>query len=76
MLAKDEPRGKPIITPSIWRCVILLKVNSTEEVAVGISLTKIARGKGGGVSLPLYRASAQISMVYASGTLVKKLQTS
>ena len=48
---------------------VLLKLNSTEEVAVCISSTKIARGKGGGVSSPLYGASAQISMVSACGKL-------
>ena len=74
MLARDGPRGEPIATRSICRCIILLKLNSTEEVAVCISSTKTARGKGGGVSSPLYRASAQISIVSASGTLVKRLQ--
>ena len=71
MLARDGLRGEPIATPSISRCIILLTLNSTEEVAVCISLTKIARVKGGGVSSPLYRTSAQISIVSASGTLVK-----
>ena len=42
-------RGEPIATPSICRCIMLLKLNSTEEVAVCISSTKTARGKGGGV---------------------------
>ena len=32
MLARDGPRGEPIATPSICRCIILLKLNSTEEV--------------------------------------------
>ena len=75
-VGKSGPRGEPIATPSICRCIILLKLNSTEEVAVCISSTKTARGKGGGVSSPSYRASAQISIVSASGTLVKKQQTS
>ena len=66
MLARDEPRGEPIATPSICQCIILLKLNSTEEVAVCISSTKTTREKGGGVSLPTYRASAQISMISAS----------
>ena len=52
---------------------MLLKLNSREEVAVWISSTKTARGKGGGISLPLYRGSLQISMISASGTLVKRL---
>ena len=69
-------RGEPIATPSICRCIVLLKLNSTEELAVCISSTKTARGKRGGVSSPLYRASAQILIVSASGILVKKLQTS
>ena len=69
-------KGEPIATPSICRCVILLKLSSTEEVAVCIRSTKTARGKGGGVSSPLCRASAQISMVSANGTLAKRLQTS
>ena len=76
MFEKDGPRGELILTPSICQCIILLKLNSAEEVVVCISSTKIARGKGGEVSSPLYRATAQISMVSASGTLVKRLQTS
>ena len=63
MLARDGPRGEPIATPSICRCIILIKLNSTEEVAVCISSTKTARGKGGRVSSPSYRALAQMSMV-------------
>ena len=39
-------------------------------------LKKIAPGTGSGVISPIYRASAQISMVSASGTFVKKLQKS
>ena len=45
-------------------------------MAVCINSTKILRGKGGGVRTLLYRASAQISMVPARGTLVKRLETS
>ena len=44
MLARDGPRGEPIAMPSICRCIILLKLNSTEEVAVCISSTKTAQG--------------------------------
>ena len=72
MLARDEPGGEPIATPSICRFIISLKLNSTEEVAVCISSTKITQGKEGGVSSPLYRASGQILRVPASGTLVRR----
>ena len=64
-------------TPSICRYMLLLKLNSTEEVASCINSTKMSCGKGGcGKTLLLYRASAQICMVSASGTLVKRLEMS
>jgi len=69
--------GEPMATPSICRYMLLLKLNSTEEVASCINLTKMLRGNDGfGKTLLLYRASAQICMVSASGTLVKRLEMS
>ena len=63
-------------TPSISQYMLLLKLNSTEEVANCINST-MSRGKDGcGKTLLLYRASAQICMVSASGTLVKRLEMS
>ena len=77
MLAKAGPSGEPIATPSICRCMLLWKLNSTEEVAICINSTKMLRGKdGAGDSSLLYKASAQISMVSARGTLVKRLEMS
>ena len=72
--AKRRTHSNAIYLPVHYS--VLLKLNSTEEVAVCISSTKAARGKGGGVSSPIYGASAQISMVSASGALVERLQTS
>ena len=57
--------------------MLLLKLNSSEEVARCINSTKMSRGKDGfGKTLLLYRASAQICMVSASVTLVKRLAMS
>jgi len=57
--------------------MLLLKLNSTEEEASCINSTKMSRGKDGfGKTLLLHRASAQICMVSASGTLVKRLEMS
>ena len=47
MFAKAGPSGEPIATPSICRCMLLLKLNSTEEVASCINWTKMLRGKDG-----------------------------
>ena len=41
MLAKAGPSGEPIATPSICRCMLLLKVNFTEEVASCINSTSL-----------------------------------
>ena len=57
MLARAGPKGDPIATPSICLCIILLKLNSTEHVAVCINSTKILRGKGGGVRTLLHTSS-------------------
>ena len=76
MFAKAGPSGEPIATPSICRCMLLLKLNSTGEMASYINSTKMLRGKDGAIDSSLLRASAQISMVSASGTLVKRLEIS
>jgi len=77
MFANAGPSGEPMATPSICRYMLLLKLNSTEEVPSCINSTKMSRGKSGfGKTLLLYRASAQICMVSASGTLVKRLEMS
>ena len=77
MFANARPSGELMATPSICRYMLLLKLNSTEEVASYINSTKMSRGKDGfGKTLLLYRASAQICMVSASGTLVKRLKMS
>ena len=76
MFANAGPNGDPMATPSICR-YMLLKLNSTEEVASWINSTKMSRGNDGcGKTLLLYRVSAQICMVSASGTLVKRLEMS
>ena len=77
MFANARPSGEPTATPSACRYVLLLKLNSTEEVASCIDWTKMSRGKGGfGKTLLLYRASAQICMDSASRTLVMRLEIS
>ena len=71
MFANAGRSGEPMATPSICRYMLFLKLNSTEEVASCINSTKMSRGKGGfGKTLLLYRASVQICIVSASGTLV------
>ena len=77
MFANAGPSGERMATPSICRYMLLLKLNSTEEVAICINSTKMSRGKDGcGKTLLLYRVSAQVCMVSASGTLVKRLEMS
>ena len=76
MFANAGPSGEPMATPWICRYMLLLKLNSTEEVASCIDSTKMSRGKDGWGKSLLYRASAQICMVSASGTLVKRLEMS
>jgi len=77
MFANAGPSGEAMATPSICRYMLLLKLNSTEEVARCISSTKMLRGKDGfGKTLLLYRASVQICVVSASATLVKRLDMS
>jgi len=77
MFANARPSVEPMATPSICRYMLLLKLNSTEEVASCINSTKVSLGKDGfGKTLLLHRASEQICMVSASGTLVKRLEMS
>jgi len=53
MLASTGPGGLPIAMPSVCLYVVLLKLNSTEDVAVLISSIKMFLGKSGGMSLQL-----------------------
>ena len=77
MFANARPSGEPMVTPSICRYMLLLKLNSTEEVASCINSTKMSRRKDGfRKTLLLCRASAQVCMVSARGTLVKRLEMS
>jgi len=77
MFANAGPSGEPMATPSICRCILLLKLNSTEEVASCINSMKMSHGKDDfGKTLFLYRASAQICTVSASGMLAKRLEMS
>jgi len=77
MFANAGPSSEPMATPSICRYMLLLKLNSTEEVVSCINSTKMSRGKDGfGKTLLLYRASGQICIVSASATLVKRLEMS
>ena len=72
-VASAGPRGEPIATPSIWRNMVSLKENSTPEVASLISSLKESSLNvvvTGSILSFLYRASAQISITAASGTLV------
>ena len=42
MLAKAGPRGEPIATPSVCLYMMLLKLNSTPDMALFISSMKTA----------------------------------
>ena len=71
MLARDQSHIHAINLPVHY----IIEIEFNEGSSRLHWLNKNARKKGGRVSSPLYRASAQISMVFASGTLVKRLQT-
>ena len=53
MFARQGPSGEPIAIPSICRCIMLLKLKSTEQVASSIISTNTLRGKVGGVERKL-----------------------
>ena len=75
MLAKAGPSGEPIAIPSVCLYMMSLKLNSTPDVALFISLMKTAFEISGCASESLqYKASAQILMVSSSGTFVKRLE--
>ena len=77
MLAKAGPSGEPIATPSVCLYMMLLKLNSTPDVALFISSMKTALEISGCASESLqYKTSAQILMVSSSGTFVKRLEMS
>ena len=44
MLAKAGPSGDPIATPSVCLFIVLLKLNSTEDVALFINSTNTSFG--------------------------------
>ena len=77
MLAKAGPSGEPIATPSVCLYKILLKLNSTPDVALFISSMKTALEINGCASeSSQYKASGQMLMVSSSGTFVKRLEMS
>ena len=76
MLAKAGPSGDPIATPSVCLYMVLLKLNSTEDVALFINSTNTSFGMTGRELDWSWRASEQILMVSSRGTLVNKLDTS
>ena len=47
MLAKAGPSGDPIATPSVCLYMVLLKLNSTEDVALFINSTNTSFGMTG-----------------------------
>ena len=47
MLAKAGPSGDPIATPSVCLYIVLLKLNSTEDVALFINSTNTSFGMSG-----------------------------
>ena len=47
MLAKAGPSGDPIATPSVCWYIVLLKLNSTEDVALFINSTNTSFGMSG-----------------------------
>ena len=76
MLAKAGRSGYPIPTPSVCLYMVLLKLNSTEDVALFINSTNTCFGMTGWELDWSQRASEQILMVSSRGTLVNKLDTS
>ena len=76
MLAKAVPSGDPIAIPSVCLYIVLLKLNSTEDVALFINLTDTSFGMSGWNSDWSWRASEQILIVSSRETLVNKLDSS
>ena len=62
ILAKPESGGDPIATTSIWLNIILLKLNSTEDVAFFTNSTNTSLRMSGHVVDSSNRASEQISI--------------
>ena len=69
MLAKAGPIGEPIATSSVCLYMMLLKLNSTPDVALFISSMKTTLEINGCASeSSQYKAFAQMLMVFSSGT--------
>ena len=64
IFASVEPRLDPIFTPSICRYMMLLKLNSIEEVAKFTRFLKTLSGKEGFGSGQQNRTPQQISIVF------------
>ena len=76
-VSEARPSSEPMATPLIWRYILLLKLNSIEEVAYFISSTNASCGIGGVVNVVKSSLSAleQIFLVSVNGTFVNKLVT-
>ena len=75
MFANAGPSGEHIATPSICLYIVLLKLNSTDDVALSISAINTAWGMGGAEERSLYKASAYMPIVSLRGTLINRLDT-
>ena len=65
------PREEPILTPSIWRYTISLKLKDTDFVAIPINSIKTSAGKGRSiVDGPRYKKLAHIDTVSSKGMFV------
>ena len=76
MLAKAGPSGDPIATLFVCLYVVLLKLNSTGDVALFINSTNTSFRMSGWESDWSWRVSEQIFMVSSRGTFLNKLETS
>ena len=70
MLARARPNGEAMATSSIWRYILLLKLNSAEKVAYSISSTNTSCGIGDVIIVVESSQSVleQIFMVSVNGT--------
>ena len=77
IFARIGPRGQPILTPSIWRYMIPLKLKDTDFVAIPINSMKTSSGKGRAiVDGPRYKKSVHIDIVSSKGMFVNSKTTS
>ena len=77
LLARMAPRGESILTPSIWRYMISLKLKDTYFVAIPINSIKTSSGKRRAiVDGPRYKKSVHIDIVSSKRMFVNNETTS